>query len=318
LGSHWTIYDVRVPVTVFTHPDVLLHDPPGGHPERPARIPAALEGARSAGVELDERLAEPVADEDLLRIHPEGYVEAIEAACREGGWLDADTYASPPTERAFRLAAGGAVASTRGVLAGEIEAGFACLRPPGHHALATRPMGFCLVNNVAIAARAAQAAGAPRVAIVDWDVHHGNGTQAIFWRDPTVLVVSLQQWPLWPGSGSEQERGEGPGEGATLNLCLPPGTAPEQYLARFEAEVLPAVRRFAPDLVLVSCGFDTHRDDPLGSLLLESTTYGTMTSALVALSQERGIPRPVVLLEGGYDLDAIRESTGAVVGALAG
>src|SRR4051812_8093668 len=307
-----------VKVTVTTHPDVLLHDPPDGHPERPARIPAALEGARGAGVNLDERLAETAFDEDLERVHPAGYVEAVEAACREGGWLDADTYASPETARAFRLAAGSAAWLARGALTGEIEAGFSCLRPPGHHALPTRPMGFCLVNNVAVAARAAQAAGARRVAIVDWDVHHGNGTQAVFWRDPTVLVVSLQQWPLWPGSGGEEERGEGPGEGATLNLCFPPGTEPAAYLERFGGEVVPAVERFEPDLVLVSCGFDAHRADPLGSLLLESATFGAMTAALVALSEERGIPRPVVLLEGGYDLHAVRESTGAVVAALAG
>ena len=177
-------------------------------------------------------------------------------------------------------------------------------------------MGFCLINNVAVTAAYLRDRG-DSVLVIDWDVHHGNGTQAIFWRDPTVLLVSLQQWPLWPGSGSEEERGEGPGEGATLNLRFPPGTEPAAYLERFGGEVLPAVERFSPDLVLVSCGFDTHRADPLGSLLLESVTYGAMTAALVALSEERGIPRPVVLLEGGYDLDAVRDSTGAVVEALA-
>ena len=195
----------------------------------------------SAGVELDERLAEPVSDEDLERVHPAGYVEAIEAACREGGWLDADTYASPETARAFRLAAGGAVALARARAGGGDRGGLLVPAPAGPPRVGdARRWGSASSTTWPWRRGRRRRPARARVAIVDWDVHHGNGTQAIFWRDPTVLVVSLQQWPFWPGSGSEEERGEGPGEGATLNLRFPPGTEPPAYLERFDGEVLPA------------------------------------------------------------------------------
>src|SRR5689334_20358966 len=285
------------------------HAPPDGHPERPARLPAALRGARAAGVEIEERAAQPAAREALLRVHPEAYLDAIDEACARGGWIDADTYAHPPSREAYLRAAGAAVAAAEAVWRRELDGALCLVRPPGHHAAPVRPMGFCLVNNVACATRAAQAAGARRVAIVDWDVHHGNGTQDVFWRDGDVLLVSLQQWPLWPLSGSEEERGEGEGLGATRNLCFPAGTTAEAYLARFEAEVLPALEAFAPELLLVSCGFDAHERDPLAELRLRDETYGQLMAGVVEVARRCSAPRPVVLLEGGYDLEAVEHGT---------
>jgi acetoin utilization deacetylase AcuC-like enzyme len=177
-------------------------------------------------------------------------------------------------------------------------------------------MGFCLVSNVACAVRAAQAAGARRVAVVDWDVHHGNGTQEVFWRDGDVLVVSLQQWPLWPLSGGEDERGEGPGAGTTLNLCFAAGTEPEAYLGRFEGEALPAVEAFEPELVVVSCGFDAHERDPLADLRLRDATFGRLMAGVVEVAHRASAPPPVAVLEGGYDLQALEHGCAEVVRAL--
>jgi acetoin utilization deacetylase AcuC-like enzyme len=304
------------PALLLSHPDCTLHDPPGGHPERPARLAAALAGVRAGAGRLVEQEAPEAAAADLERVHPAAYLEALDAVSATGAWLDADTWAGPGSERAYRRAAGAAVAAVGAVLGGEAGGAFCAVRPPGHHALPAYPMGFCLVNSMAVAVRAAQARGLRRVAVVDWDVHHGNGTQSIFEDDPAVLVVSLHQWPLWPFTGTPDERGVGEGEGATLNVTFPAGTGPGAYLERFAGEALPAVERFGPELVLVSCGFDAHRDDPLGGLELEDETYGTMTAGVVALCQAAGAPPPVILLEGGYDLGAVERGASAVAAAL--
>jgi acetoin utilization deacetylase AcuC-like enzyme len=297
---------------------MAAHDPPGGHPERPARLAAALAGARAAGVVLHERTAAPATAEALERVHPAAYLEALAAAAEIGGWIDHDTYIDEGTARAYPLAVGAAVEAVEGVLAGDLDGAFCVVRPPGHHAGATTAMGFCYANNVAVAARAAQAVGARRVAIVDWDVHHGNGTQDVFWRDPDVLYVSLHQSPFYPMTGAESQVGAAAGKGTTLNLGLAHGTGSERYLERFEGEALPAVEAFEPALVLVSCGFDGHADDPLAGLELDDETFARLTRGIVEVAARCSAPRPVVVLEGGYDLGVLERATALVVAELAG
>jgi acetoin utilization deacetylase AcuC-like enzyme len=276
-----------------------------------------LAGVRSAGVEIDERTAREVTAAELERVHPAAYVEALDRAGAVGRWLDADTWAGPGSLRAARLAAGAACEAVAEVLAGSQPSAFCAVRPPGHHAGHTRPMGFCLFDSVAVAACAARAAGAERIAVLDWDVHHGNGTQDIFAEDPRVLFVSLHERGLWPGTGVEEERGSGAGLGSTCNITLPAGTGPDAYLARFRGEALPLLERHRPDLVLVSCGFDAHRDDPLASLALEDGTFGELTRSTVDACRAIDAAGPVVLLEGGYDLGALERGTRAVVRELA-
>jgi acetoin utilization deacetylase AcuC-like enzyme len=306
-----------VPVLLLSHPDCAEHDPPGGHPESPARLTAALAGARAVA-DVSDRLAREATAVELERVHPRAFLEALDEAAAVGGWLDPDTWVGPGSMRATRLAAGAACEAVGEVLAGNAASAFCAVRPPGHHAGPARPMGFCLTNAAAVATRAALASGIERVCILDWDVHHGNGTQDVFVEDPRVLVISLHQSGLWPGTGGEHERGVGAGVGATLNITLPAGTGPEPYLARFTGDALPALERHAPQLVLVSCGFDAHRDDPLASLALEDETYGTLAHEAVDACRRVGAAGPVVLLEGGYDLAAVERGTRQVVTALAG
>ncbi len=296
------------------------HRAPGPHPERPERLDAARAGlARAAG---DRRLslpARPATREEIEAIHRGGYVSDLERAIGHGsGHLDADTYYSPDTRDAAWHAAGGAIELATALVGGRARRGFALLRPPGHHAEADRAMGFCLLNNVAIAARAAQRAGAERVAIVDWDVHHGNGTQHVFEEDPSVLFVSLHQWPLYPGTGAPTEVGRGAGAGTTCNLALPAGSGDEVYGEAFRSVVLPLLRAHRPDLVLVSAGFDAHARDPLASMSLSDAAYGAMASALCAEAEALGHGRVGFLLEGGYDLDALEASVAATAAAALG
>jgi acetoin utilization deacetylase AcuC-like enzyme len=302
--------------SVLTHPDTDLHLSPG-HPEGPARRAAAVRGVQEAEVEVCWRTPEPAALEALERAHPAAYLAALERACAAGARIDADTYTTPASWHAARLAAGAAIEAIDLAAAG--TPALSLMRPPGHHAEPTAAMGFCLLANAAIAVRHAQAVlGAGRVAVLDWDVHHGNGTQAVFWEDPTVLAVSLHQYPLWPMTGLAEETGAGPGRGTTLNVPLPPGTRPDAYLARFEGEVLPAMEDFAPDLIVVASGFDAHHADPLAELELDARTFGALAARVMELCARLDIPPPAVLLEGGYDLDAMRTGTRAVVRALAG
>jgi acetoin utilization deacetylase AcuC-like enzyme len=290
--------------------DVFRRHDPGPHPERPARYDAVFEAVAASGAEVAE--APPAPLDALLAVHDRRYLEALERLCAEGGGaLDPDTVVSAASYDAAIRASGAAVAAVDAVLAGDIGSALTCGRPPGHHAERATAMGFCIVNHVAVAAAHARAVGVERVAVLDWDAHHGNGTQAAFWDDPTVLYVSLHQFPFYPGTGATTERGGGEGAGATVNIPLAAGTGSEVFLEAFRTRALPALRGFDPGLLLVSAGFDAHRADPLTDLGLDAEAFAMMTREL------RGIGAgPVMVLEGGYDLTALRDSTTAVLTAL--
>jgi acetoin utilization deacetylase AcuC-like enzyme len=287
-----------------------LHDPGFGHPERPARYAAVTDAVGRAGARIAE--APRAAPDDLERVHAPAYLELVERFCRSGGGaLDPDTVVGPVSWEAAVRAAGGAVAAVDEVAAGA-SAAFSLGRPPGHHAEPSRAMGFCVLNSAAVAAaHARDALGMERVAVLDWDAHHGNGTQAAFWADPAVLYVSLHQWPFYPGTGAREERGEGEGEGSTVNVPLPAGTSQERYLEAFRTEALPALTAFAPEILIVSAGFDAHRDDPLCSLGLDAGGFATLTAELDGIGAGRAF-----VLEGGYDLNALRDSLDAVIQAV--
>jgi len=295
----------------------LRHKAPYDHPEHPGRLSAIWErfgeeGLSGRCIRVEAREA---SREELLAIHTEGHVAEIESTARHAFvQLDPDTYASRDSALAALLAAGGLVDLVSAVLRGDLDNGFALLRPPGHHAEADRAMGFCLYNNVAVAARAAQRAGARRVAIVDWDLHHGNGTQNSFYNDASVLYLSTHQYPFYPGTGGVGEIGEGEGRGFTVNVPWPGGRGDDDYLAAFRRVLLPIVRAFEPDLVLVSCGFDAAEGDPLGSMRISPAGYAQMTAMLRTLA----LGRLVLALEGGYDLGAISTSAAASLRILLG
>ena len=303
----------------FRHPASLEHDTGHGHPERADRIraiEAELEARDWLGWEQIE--APRATEEQLLRIHPREYVEQVREFSERGVPFDMDTPTSPGTYEAALRAAGGACALAEALISGGERTGFSCLRPPGHHAETARAMGFCLFANAAIAARhALDALGAERVLVVDWDVHHGNGTNALFHDSPEVLFVSMHQYPFWPGTGALTDVGEGAGEGYSINLPVPAGTGEAAFLSLLEHVVAPAARQYGPDLILISAGYDAHRDDPLASLVLETSSYGRMSSCLRALGEELGAPVGA-LLEGGYDLRALAESVPETMAALAG
>ena len=255
--------------------------------------------------------------EQLTAVHPAAYVEAIREVSESGGGaLDPDTVASAGSYEAALHAAGGACAMVDALVGGETGVAFSALRPPGHHAEPTVAMGFCLFANVAIAARhALDTLGLERVFVLDWDVHHGNGTNDIFHASPEVLFASIHQSPLYPGTGPLRDVGEGPGEGFTINLPVPPGSGDDVWLAMVEHVALPAARAFEPQLVLVSAGFDAHRDDPLASCELTADSFAFMARQVRSLADELGAPVGAAL-EGGYDLRALATSTAATMEAL--
>ncbi len=314
------------PLRVMWDERFALHAPRGYHPERPERLDAAREGLAIALARLGragsvESVASvPASRDSLQRVHDPRYLRVLEARLADGdGQLDPDTYHRAASREVAWLAAGGTAALARALLSDRGGRGLALVRPPGHHATPERSMGFCLLNNVAVAAAEALAHGARKVAIVDWDVHHGNGTQRVFESDPRVLFVSLHQRDLFPvGSGSAAEVGLGAGAGFTANLALPAGSGPEVYGEAFRRVVIPLLDRFGADITLVSAGFDAHSRDPLGGMALDAQTYGALTTALVAQAERAGHGRVGLVLEGGYDLVALEASVTAVVSAVLG
>jgi acetoin utilization deacetylase AcuC-like enzyme len=299
------------------HPSSLAHDT-GTHPENASRlraIEAALEGAGWPGLERME--AGTATIEQLRRVHAAEHIDAMrELSESGGGMIDADTVTSEGSYEAALHAAGGAVGAVDRLLGGDAFA-FCALRPPGHHAEAGRAMGFCLFNNLAIAAtHALRAGGVERVLILDWDVHHGNGTEAIFAGSDQVLYASIHQSPLYPGTGAADYAGEGAGEGYTVNLPVPPGSGSEEFLSLVQHVVAPIAREFQPGLVAISAGYDAHRDDPLADCLVDTEAYGDMAASVRDLAAGLGAP-VLVCLEGGYDLSALAASVVATVRALA-
>ncbi|HET6546105.1 MAG TPA: histone deacetylase family protein [Rhodanobacteraceae bacterium] len=303
-------------VAICTHPACLGHDPGPAHPESPARLAAVLEALDDGRFAMLERIEAPRATRaQLARVHGAALIaDVLDHAPAQGlRRLDADTSMSPASAEAALRAAGAVCAAIDAVMAGHVARAFCAVRPPGHHATLDRAMGFCLFNNIAVGAAHALAVHAiGRIAIVDFDVHHGNGTQDIFWAEPRVLYASSHQYPLYPGSGAPDERGAG----NIVNAPLPPGAGATEFRDAYERIILPAIETFQPELVLISAGFDAHRLDPLAGLNLDAADFAWLTQRLVAVAGRHAQGRIVSSLEGGYSLAALRESTAAHVAAL--
>ena len=310
--------DVKSGTTlVISHPACLDHNMGEGHPERPDRVRAIERALESEAFQMLTRDVAPRADNSAIaRVHPQDYIDAIRAAAPKHGRiaLDADTSMSTGTFEAALRAAGGAVFAVDEVMSGKARNAFVSTRPPGHHAEVATPMGFCFFNNAAIAARHAQKAhGAERVAIMDFDVHHGNGTQHIFWDDPSVIYASTHQMPHYPGTGAVRERGE---HNQIVNAPLRSGDGGEAFREAMETAILPRLEAFAPDLVIISAGFDAHRRDPLGNLNLVEADFAWATRKLMGVARSHAHERVVSVLEGGYDLEGLSRSVAAHVTAL--
>jgi acetoin utilization deacetylase AcuC-like enzyme len=311
-------------VMLLTDPAMAAHASPG-HPERPERLEAAAQGvadgAGMADATLERPAIESVDDLTLQLIHPAWYLETLDdAAARGGGWVDVDTYLGPQSMAAARLAVGATLQGAVAVAGRTTDVAFAVVRPPGHHASAERAAGFCLVNNVAVAAAGLREARlARRIAILDWDVHHGDGTQAIFDADPDLCYASTHQMPLYPGTGAASERGSDAARGTKHNAPLSPGSGDTAFTAAWLEQLLPAVEAFRPEAILASAGYDAHRDDPLANLEVTEAGYASLGQSLGELARRLGIGGVTLALEGGYDLPALRASVAATVsGLLAG
>lgn len=304
---------------LFSHDAALGHRTPHGHPERPERMQAIKEAlGTEAFAALDRRAPEPASLETVALAHPEEWVRAMVAAAPTEGLVhvDSDTVLSPGTIDCVLRGVGAAVQGVDAVMAGQARNAFSAMRPPGHHAERTRAMGFCLFNNAAVAARHARTVhGVDRVAIVDWDVHHGNGSQDIFWDDATVLYCSTHQMPLYPGTGSASERGD---KDTIVNVPLRPNDDGEVFREAFETGILTRLETFRPDVIVISAGFDAHRLDPLANLRLEAEDFAWATRRLMDLADRCAGGRIVSILEGGYSLEGLAKSAAAHVDALMG
>ena len=294
----------------------IEHTTPPGHPERPERgelfCEVAEAYARNGGQVRAPRAA---TDDELARVHTRAYLDALAETAGRAAMLDADTFTSPESHEVALLAAGAAIDAARHARSSG-EPAFALVRPPGHHAEPDRAMGFCLFNNIAIAAAALRADGVERVAIVDIDVHHGNGTQAAFYRDPAVLFISSHQFPFYPGTGAADETGDGPGRGFTLNIPLDAGATDDVYARAYESVVIPALEKFAPEVVLVSAGFDAHARDPLGGMRMTSAGLANLVRLVDEAASRLCGRRLALVTEGGYHLDALRECLELTFGVL--
>ncbi|MCE8544565.1 histone deacetylase family protein [Ruegeria pomeroyi] len=296
---------------LITHADCLTHVTPTGHPERVARLEHVLHALEP--LDLRRVTAPLAAEDDLLRIHPAGYIAEIRDARPDEGFtqIDGDTFLSPGSVDAAFRAAGAVVRAVDMVLGGEVQNAFCAIRPPGHHAERETAMGFCLFGNAALAAKhALDHHGLRRVAVVDFDVHHGNGTQDLLWDEARALLITSQQMPLWPGSGRPDEDGA---HGQILNIPLAPGTGGAEMRAAYTAQAFPRLRAFMPELIIISAGFDAHQDDPLANLNWSTADFAWLTAELCTLAQELCQGRIVSTLEGGYDLNALAAATRAHV-----
>ncbi|MBV9513903.1 MAG: histone deacetylase [Mycobacteriaceae bacterium] len=309
--------------TVYaTHPRYAEHDYPG-HPENAERIRAVWRGLDESGLtaRMSALTAEPVEAEWVLTVHRSTYLELLRrvSAGPRVTFLDADTYAGPDALAIALLSAGGAVGVVDGVLSGSADNGLAAIRPPGHHAMPGHAMGFCLLGNLAIAARYAQRQyEIDRILIVDYDVHHGNGTEAMFYDDPSVLYVSTHQYPFYPATGAATDTGGGNGQGATVNIPLPAGSGDANYATVFEQVIWPAAQRFQPELMLVSVGFDAYRHDPLAGMRLTLGGYSQLALEVIRMAHQLCAGRVAFLLEGGYHLDALRYGVSNIARLLLG
>jgi acetoin utilization deacetylase AcuC-like enzyme len=307
-------------VGLYDHPLFRAHDAGPGHPERPERLAALRAELGRSGLEerLHVRSPRPATDVELCRVHTEAHVRRISES--DGRWVrfDADTQAGPSSHAAARHAAGAVIEAVDAVLDGNLDRAFCAVRPPGHHAGAGRAMGFCLFNNVAVGAAHALARGLHRVQIVDFDVHHGNGTQEIFEAEPRVLYVSSHAFPHYPGTGGLDEQGEGAGEGFTVNLPLPQGCGDGEYVRAYREVVAPIGRAFDPELVLVSAGFDAHLDDPLAGMSLSEAGFAALTDVCLEVAGGAAHGRAVFVLEGGYDLGGLSRSAAGTVSRMLG
>lgn len=292
------------------HQDFLKHDTGRGHPERKERLESVVSHLKKVELwdKLEHRIPATAPLEWILKAHPEAYVRWVEQQCRNGATLldSGDTHVCTESYDVALLACGAVLEAVDSVVSRNVSSAFCAVRPPGHHAETTTAMGFCLFNNVAVGARYAQSRhSVERVAIVDWDVHHGNGTQQIFYEDPSVLYISLHQYPLWPGTGAPTETGSGKGEGFTVNCPMRPGSGEPEYVAAFDEKILPALRSFRPEVLFISAGFDAHKDDPLADIQLTESSFARMTSLVTEVAEKYCKGRIVSVLEGGYNLAAL-------------
>lgn len=302
------------------HERFLDHDTGAGHPERADRLRSIVKHLKEVGLwqQLQHLMIDQTTEEWLLTVHTSEHIKFLNDAIKRGVQiLDPDTHASAASLDVALLAAGGVLAGVDAAMGGVLQNVFCAIRPPGHHATPDKVMGFCLINNIAIGARYAQRThGVERVAIIDWDVHHGNGTQDIFYNDKSVLFISMHQFPLWPGTGTRQETGTGKGAGYTLNIPMKPGSGEPEYIEAFTKEILPMLDGFRPDLIMISAGFDAHRDDPLANINLTEESFGWMTTMVMEAADKYCNSRIVSVLEGGYNLQALARSVEAHIRTL--